>query len=105
MFTFSRGKESSKDPDDAETKSIVKPIDISIEKSAETEHEPIEEAMSNNGDKADGAGLRHCLHCQSSRIHRIKREGFMEEMIFPLISKYPFRCSDCGEKFLSRGRG
>src|SRR5215471_13589816 len=51
--------------------------------------------IADNG-KAPTASDGQCLHCQSRRIHRAKREGLMEEVFYPLFSKYPYKCSDCG---------
>ena len=62
----------------------------------------VADAADNGSDST--AGEAHCLHCQSQRIRRAKREGLMEQMFYPLFSKYPYKCSDCGTRFMKRGR-
>ena len=68
---------------------------------------PLDKAVAETADNGSGVsrgGDIHCPNCQSHRIRRAKREGLMEEMLYPLISKDPYKCSECGTRFLKKGR-
>jgi hypothetical protein len=96
------GGSSSKESEDAQFKSepkIAPKPDIEIPKKAESH------ADNNGSGSASSAGEGFCLHCQSQRIRRAKREGLMEQVFYPLVSKYPYKCSECGTRFLKKGRG
>jgi hypothetical protein len=45
-----------------------------------------------------------CPKCQSGRMHRLKREGFVELRVAPLFGYFPWRCSDCKAELLLRAR-
>lgn len=46
-----------------------------------------------------------CTKCQSERMRRIKREGFLHIRVAPLFGYYPWRCSTCATVQLIRARG
>lgn len=46
-----------------------------------------------------------CATCQSYRMRRIKREGFLRLKVAPLFGYYPWRCSVCGTVRLLKARG
>ncbi|MGA3080644.1 MAG: hypothetical protein ABSD44_04590 [Terracidiphilus sp.] len=46
-----------------------------------------------------------CSKCQSHRMRRMKREGFLRKVLLPLLGFYPWRCSYCQEEHLLRVRG
>jgi hypothetical protein len=51
------------------------------------------------GDLAPVAGSRarlHCKYCDSDRVSRVFREGFLQERIYSLFGFYPWRCKACG---------
>jgi len=45
-----------------------------------------------------------CPKCQSSRMHRLRREGFLEKKVVPLFGYFPWRCSDCKAELFLRAR-
>ena len=46
-----------------------------------------------------------CTNCKSSRVRRIKREGFLRKKLAPLFGFYPWRCSNCGTVQMLKMRG
>ncbi len=46
-----------------------------------------------------------CPKCQSHRMHRIRREGFLRVNLAPLFGYFPWRCSVCRTERLLRTRG
>jgi hypothetical protein len=46
-----------------------------------------------------------CPKCQSHKMHRIRREGFLRENLAPLFGYFPWRCSVCRTEQLLRERG
>jgi len=46
-----------------------------------------------------------CTNCESYRIRRIKREGFLRVKLAPMFGYYPWRCSTCGTVQLLKSRG
>jgi hypothetical protein len=46
-----------------------------------------------------------CTKCQSTRMRRIGRVGFLRRKLAPLFGYYPWRCSICGTVQLLRARG
>ena len=46
-----------------------------------------------------------CMKCQSHRMHRIRREGFLRVALAPLFGYFPWRCSVCRSEKLLRTRG
>ena len=65
----------------------------------------VSHADRNGGGSPSGASEGTCLNCQSQRVRRAKREGLVEQMFYPLVSKYPYKCSECGTRFIKKGRG
>jgi predicted Zn-ribbon and HTH transcriptional regulator len=45
-----------------------------------------------------------CPRCQSNKIHRLRREGFVEQKLAPLFGYFPWRCPDCKAELLLRVR-
>jgi DNA-directed RNA polymerase subunit RPC12/RpoP len=45
-----------------------------------------------------------CPKCQSWRMHRRRREGFVELKVAPLFGYFPWRCSDCKAELFLRVR-
>ena len=43
--------------------------------------------------EAQGA-LPVCLHC-SGTLERVRREGFLQEHVLPLFTRFPWRCVLC----------
>jgi protein-tyrosine-phosphatase len=41
-----------------------------------------------------------CPYCQSKRIRRVKREGFMQKKVWPLLNGYPYHCGNCDKGFI-----
>lgn len=46
-----------------------------------------------------------CTKCQSQRMRRIERVGFLRTSLAPLFGFFPWRCSTCGTVQLLRARG
>ena len=46
-----------------------------------------------------------CSKCQSQRMRRIRREGFVRVILAPIFGYYPWRCSVCRTEKLVRTRG
>lgn len=47
----------------------------------------------------------HCSHCGCKELVRVRRSGFLEVRLLPLLGFYPWKCADCRSKFLLRHRG
>ena len=45
-----------------------------------------------------------CPSCHGTQIRRSKRVGTAETLLYPIISKFPFRCNECGFRFYCRSR-
>lgn len=45
-----------------------------------------------------------CPTCQSTRLERVERRGFMQKYLLSLLGLYPWRCLDCKSKRLFRHR-
>jgi ssDNA-binding Zn-finger/Zn-ribbon topoisomerase 1 len=45
-----------------------------------------------------------CQRCGSEKVHRVFREGFLQERILPLFGYYPWRCKNCGNLEMLRKR-
>jgi|HubBroStandDraft_2_1064218.scaffolds.fasta_scaffold58556_1 hypothetical protein len=43
--------------------------------------------------------MKSCPECESSRIHRSRRHGTVERILFAMIFIRPFRCGKCGARF------
>jgi hypothetical protein len=41
-----------------------------------------------------------CPECGSNHVHRSRRRGTLEERILPVVSVFPFRCSECKTRFM-----
>ncbi len=57
-----------------------------------------------------GEGARHprnpkCKSCGSERTYRRKRDGFLQEMVMPMLGFFPWECNSCWKVFFSRNRG
>jgi hypothetical protein len=46
-----------------------------------------------------------CKICQSQRMRRLERVGFLHRRLAPLFGFFPWRCSHCGTVQLLRARG
>ncbi len=49
--------------------------------------------------------LPTCRACGSDKIARLRRVGFLQERVLPLLSIFPWRCRQCGASQLARARG
>jgi hypothetical protein len=45
-----------------------------------------------------------CKQCQSDKLRRIRRVGFVHTRLAPMFGYYPWRCSSCGTVQLRRAR-
>jgi hypothetical protein len=45
-----------------------------------------------------------CMKCQSHRMRRIKREGFVRVWLAPVFGYFPWRCSVCRSEQLLKAR-
>jgi hypothetical protein len=92
LFPSRRGGGSSaKESEEPQIKAEPKPVVVTPTKT-------MPKATTN------GHGEDYCFQCQSQKIHRAKRDGLMEQFFYPLLSKYPYKCSDCGTRFMKKGR-
>lgn len=41
-----------------------------------------------------------CPYCQSKRIRRVKRKGFLRRKIYPRFMGYPYHCGNCDKDFI-----
>lgn len=46
-----------------------------------------------------------CPKCRSLSMRRIRRSGFLQKNIFPILGFYPWECSHCRLERLFRNRG
>jgi hypothetical protein len=44
--------------------------------------------------------LHECPGCQSRRVRRAKRKGFLERTLYRALIIWPYRCQDCDLRFL-----
>ena len=56
--------------------------------------------LSQKAEAAAESRREHAIHvecpkCGSDRLHRVEREGFMENYIYSLFGYYPWKCSAC----------
>jgi hypothetical protein len=104
--TRRNGGSSSKESDESQSKPEPKIESKPQPKPAvEIPKKAVSHDDNNGGESASNANEGFCLHCQSQRIRRAKREGLMEHVFYPLVSKYPYKCSECGTRFMKKGRG
>jgi hypothetical protein len=47
----------------------------------------------------------HCRYCPCNKIQRMRREGFLQNKVYPLFGFYPWRCPECKTRYLLRSRG
>jgi hypothetical protein len=47
----------------------------------------------------------HCAKCQSHRMRRIVRVGFLRKVLAPIFGYYPWRCSACLTEVMLHSRG
>lgn len=45
-----------------------------------------------------------CQRCGRGRVHRVFREGFLQEIVYPWFGYYPWRCTTCGKVVMLRKR-
>jgi DNA-directed RNA polymerase subunit RPC12/RpoP len=45
-----------------------------------------------------------CRYCGSNRIYRSHRQGLKEGLWLRLVMKAPYRCHDCGARYVSHNR-
>jgi hypothetical protein len=48
--------------------------------------------------------LMKCAKCGSGRIYRSQRRGLCEGILFRLIGRAPYRCRDCGVRYIASNR-
>jgi len=46
----------------------------------------------------------YCKECNSHRVFRIFRKGFLQERIYPWFGFYPWKCKDCKSCMFYRKR-
>jgi len=39
-----------------------------------------------------------CPKCKSSKLHRIRRNGILRRLFFPLFGYFPWRCFSCNRE-------
>jgi hypothetical protein len=44
--------------------------------------------------------VEQCPQCDSSRVRRSYRRGFLERVLFRALSLWPYRCDTCDVRFL-----
>jgi hypothetical protein len=54
---------------------------------------------------ATAARRLRCPKCRSLTMRRIKRSGFLQKNIFPLLGYYPWECASCRLEKLFHNRG
>ena len=47
----------------------------------------------------------HCSHCGHKHLVRLRRTGFLEVKLLPLLGFYPWKCPECRSKLVLRHRG
>ena len=45
-----------------------------------------------------------CERCGSEKMHRVFREGFLQQHIYPFFGYFPWRCKTCGNLALMHKR-
>lgn len=45
-----------------------------------------------------------CEKCGSEQVHRVFREGFLQESVYPSFGYFPWRCKTCGKLMMLRKR-
>jgi len=50
-----------------------------------------------------GDGIQ-CQYCQSRRVFRVYRQGFLQEKIYPIFGFYPWKCKTCSAFMILRCR-
>jgi DNA-directed RNA polymerase subunit RPC12/RpoP len=45
-----------------------------------------------------------CQKCGSGKVQRVFRDGFLQQVVYPLFGFYPWRCTTCGSRTLRRKR-
>lgn len=45
------------------------------------------------------------MHCGSSALRRVNRQGFLEESVLPKLGLYPWECAMCRRKTFLRDNG
>jgi hypothetical protein len=45
-----------------------------------------------------------CPKCSSPRTHRMERQGFMQQKIYPFFGYFPWECKICRVTFLEKKR-
>ena len=46
-----------------------------------------------------------CPKCASTQTARLKRQGFLQRLIYPYFRLYPWKCSTCQTLFMLKNRG
>jgi uncharacterized Zn finger protein len=67
----------------------------------EASHEVIAE---NVVDTSPGKEQIPCQRCGGEKVHRVFREGFLQEVVYPWFGYYPWRCTTCGHLAMLRKR-
>lgn len=44
--------------------------------------------------------VKQCPKCESSRLRRSYRKGFLERVLFRILFIWPYRCDACDTRFL-----
>ena len=45
-----------------------------------------------------------CQRCGGEKVHRVYREGFLQEVVYPWFGYFPWRCTACGYLAMLRKR-
>jgi hypothetical protein len=46
-----------------------------------------------------------CPRCRSGNVHSSRRQGIWERVGLSLMGRRPYRCYDCGRRFIARQHG
>lgn len=46
-----------------------------------------------------------CPKCASTNVSRVRRQGFLQNLIYPRLGKFPWLCGDCNNEYYSPARG
>ncbi len=46
----------------------------------------------------------NCQKCESGKVRRVFRDGFLQTKVYPLFGYYPWRCTRCGRVVMLRKR-
>lgn len=46
-----------------------------------------------------------CPKCKNTRTKRVRREGLLQRFLFNRLGYFPWKCSHCGTRYLSKSRG